>query len=105
MKLCVVSVITHNFKLELDQVRIEPGQMQIWVDLSSGHSCLGWIGSGMNMFGFHLVRVISNSGLHWVNKILGQLEFNLDHFGFRIKSGQYDFGWFSFGLVQIWVSD
>ena len=57
-------------------------------------SCLsysGWIGSGTNRFGFNSIRVVSNSGLHRVNKSLGRFGFDSGHIGFRVNSGHYSF--------------
>ena len=85
-------------------------------------SCLfhsGWIDSGTNRFGFNSVRVISGSGLYWinessvgsgsvrfisdygsnrVNKISVRFGFGSGHIGFRVNSGCY-----SFGSVRFWV--
>ena len=62
----------------------------------SGHSGSGQIGS---------VRVIFGSGLDRINKISGRFGFGLGHFGFRIKSGQHDFGSVWFWVGSILVSD
>jgi len=48
-------------RLALDRVRIESGQIWIRVGLSLGHSCLDWIGSGMNRFDFGSFRVYIGS--------------------------------------------
>ena len=49
-------------------------------------------------FRFNSVRVISGSGLHRVNKSLGQFGFDSGHIGFQVNSGHY-----SFGSVRFWV--
>ena len=53
----------------------------------------GWISSGTNRFGFNLVRIISGSGLHRVNKSSGQFGFDSGHIGFRVITvlGRFDF--------------
>jgi len=64
-------------------------------------SCLsywGWIGLGTNWFGFNLIRVISDLGLHRVNKSSDQFRFDSDHIGFWVNSGHYNFG-----SLRFWV--
>ena len=52
---------------------------------------MGWIGSGINRFGFNSVQVISGSGLYRVNTCSGKFEFDSDHIEFRVNSGHYSF--------------
>jgi len=66
------------------------------VRVISGHSGSGQIGS---------IRVIFGSGLDRINKISGRFGFGLGHFGFRINSGQRDFGSVRFWVGSILVSD
>jgi len=95
--------------LELNRVKFGFGSV-----LGLGHSCSGWIRSGMSRFEFGSVRLISGLGLHWfisgsglhrINKISGWFDFGLGHFGLRIKSGQHDFGSVWFRVGSILVSD
>ena len=51
------------------------------------------------------IRVIFGSGLDRINKISGRFGFGLGHFGFRINSGQHDFGSVRFWVGSILVSD
>ena len=92
-------MITHYFNFQLGQVIIRSGKTRIRVGLGSVQSCSGWNGSGINLFGFHSVRVISGSGLHRVKKIWNQFGSSSSHFGFRVKSSQH-----GFGLVHFWIS-
>jgi len=57
--------------------------------------------SGSGQMG--LLQVIFGSGLDQINKISGWFGFGLDHFGFRINSGQHDFGsvWFWVGSILV----
>ena len=61
-------------------------------------SYLGWIGLVTNRFEFNSVRVISGSGLHWVNKSSGKFRFDSGHVGFWVNSGHY-----SFRSARFWV--
>ena len=74
------------------------GYESVRVRLSSGsdHSGSGQIGS---------IWVIFGLGLNRINKISGRFGFGLGHFGFRIKSGQHDFGSVWFWVGSILVSD
>jgi len=58
-------------RLAFDRVRVESGQ--IWIRVGLGHSCLGWIGSGMNRFEFSSIWIILGSGLHRVISGSGQI--------------------------------
>ena len=75
------------------------------VRFGSGHFGFGSfrviLGSGQ----IGSIRVIFGSGLDGINKISGRFGFGLGHFGFRINSGQHDFGSVWFWVGSILVSD
>ena len=64
----------------------------------------GWISLGTNRFGFNLLRFISGSGLHRVNKSSGQFRFDSGHIEFRSIRVITVLSRFGFGSVQFRIS-
>ena len=84
-------------RFRYESIRVRFGSVRVISGSGySGHSGSGQIGS---------IRVIFGSDLDRINKISGRFGFGLDHFGFRINSGQHDFGSVWFWIGSILISD
>uniref|UniRef100_A0A7C8ZL83 Uncharacterized protein n=1 Tax=Opuntia streptacantha TaxID=393608 RepID=A0A7C8ZL83_OPUST len=95
--------------LALDRVRIESGQIWIWVGLGLGESCSGWIDSGMILFGPFRVQVISvQFGSFRVRVYIGSIRFWVGSvsdwviLGFGLSRVNTTSGRFGSGSVQFW---
>jgi len=59
-----------------------------WKIWDSGRFGFGSFIFGLDRFGYKSVRIISGSGLYWVNESSGRFGFGSVHFGLWVKSGQ-----------------